>query len=510
MQTSITTQKIIYDAKKDEAFSLEHSLPEYLPGISRIIKVHAVFDKCRFYTEDLKAFMEVPVKFHVIYLSDFSGKIKSAVFDESFAISFKEPFDEKNEYSSIPSVYMGSLSAKPLSGRKIQLKGSVHAACTVYSNEETELYQKNENDSHICVLTKSITVCESISIQSDVLSTGAELNLEKDSPAASEVILPKVNIHSLKCTAGDGKMVIDGKMSLYALYECAADEAAPSGDTSYAAVESEADFKSELEDIRIKEGQVCCAYIDVNSVECACSFDSYGESRVITFDIRYTVTATAGENKEYTAAEDVFSTEYALQTESKKLLCKRITKPLHCRSSVKETVHGDISGLYDISGCFASLRSVSSETVSGKAFAVVKCLLEAVGTNSSGEMLCVDIPVTLHVPVDECADADILDYVLTVSGCNASVKDGGLETEIEFDINGTIQQSEYIPVICSAEKTEQPVQKHPKGEIIVCYPCKDDCVWSLAKKHSVSPELVKQVNKLEDNSIPAGKVIIIP
>ncbi len=511
MQQSITTEKIIYDAKKEEALNLEYSLAEYLPGISSIIKTDAVFHKCDFHEENGKAFVDIGAKFNIIYLSDFGGKIKCATFDEDFSVQLKEPFDFDLAYTALPDVYASSLGAKPVSGRKILIKGTLHVNCSIYAKEETHLYSKEDDSDHICTLTKDVTCCEKLYLRSDSMSASAELNLEKDSPAASDVIMSKANIHTLECKCDDGKINIFGKLFLYALYECIQEENSSNDSATYAAVSSETGFEASLEDPRINEHQLCTAYIDINSIECSCSYDSYGESRIITYNIKYTITANLFENKQYSVTEDVFSTKYLCQTDCKKIVCHSLVKPVHCRSAVSESVHGDLAGLNEISGCFLQIRSVSKESTSGKNFALARCLLEILGVNSSGELMSTDLPVTLHIPVDEsdCSD-ESLEFIITVCSCNAAVRDGSIDAEFVFDINGICQKQQSFQAVCSvAENTDEiPVQRN-KGEIIVCYPNHDDTLWSLAKRYAVTPESITRTNNLDTDAEALKNIIVI-
>jgi len=49
-----------------------------------------------------------------------------------------------------------------------------------------------------------------------------------------------------------------------------------------------------------------------------------------------------------------------------------------------------------------------------------------------------------------------------------------------------------------------------KGEIIICYPCKDETLWSVAKKYAVNPERIKAANGIDDDTFNAARTIMIP
>ena len=511
MQQSITTEKTVYDAKKEEHFNLELSLPEYLPGISRIVKTNTVIKNCALYTENSKAFGDIDARFDIVYISDFGEKLKCASFDESFRLPFKEPFDCSNEYSAFPSVYASTVVAKPLSSRKINLKGVLNLSCNARVAEETELFINDENSKGICTLSKTITCCNNITIQNPDMSAAAELNLEKSSPAASEVILPKASVHSLSCNCEQGKVNIKGKLSIYALYECVADEAMDESRASYASVSSEADFECSIEDSRINDSMFCNPYVDVTGVECSCSYDSYGESRIINFDIKYTLICNLFENKQYDMSEDAFSTSCLLQTQTKRIVCHKVIKTFHFQSSANETVYGDLAGLTEISHCFVQIKSVSKESVSSKAFAHAKCLLEIIGINSMGELVSADLPVTFHIPFEETEECDeSIEFYITAASCNATVRDGAIDASVTFDVNGICKEiSSCTTVQAIKEDKENPIVKN-KGEITVFYPCKNDTLWSVAKKYSVSPQAILNANKLDGATQQLGSIVIIP
>lgn len=511
MEKSITTQALIYEAKKEENINLELPVPEYLPGISKIINTSVLFSSCELHTESTKAQLETNAHFDVLYLSDFGGKIKCASFDKQFSIPFKEPFEKDTDLTAVPSVHISALSAKPISSRKILLKGTLYASCQAYSDRETPIFVSDNDEEDICVLEKKIVCCDTVIIQSSSMTATAELNLEKDSPAANEVLLPKAAVHSPECVCNDGKLTVNAKLCLYALYECLPDEVNADSSATYACVNSQTDFQCIVEDARIKENCDCLAFIDINAIDCNCSYDSYGDSRIINYTISYTLCAKLFENKEYTVTQDVFSTAFPLQVENRKTSFNVSGESFSLTRTLTESLHGDLSSLSEISCCFAHIKTVSTENSSGKTFANVKCLIEVIGINSQGSISCVSLPASFHIPFDEKVNSyDSLEYFITVISCNASLRDGSIDVSVDFDIKGIFKNNLITNAVCSITKDiENPISR-AKGQLTVYYPSKDDTLWSVSKKYFVKPSVIRSSNGIDEDTDTLDGIVIIP
>ena len=153
MQQYLTGETIIYSAKNEADKEFEWNLPEYLPGISRIAKTDVQTEKCAFIKEGTSASLEIHLKFCVVYVSDFEGRLKNAVFRESITLPFREPFEFQQDCTAIPSCYIGNLCAKAAGGRRISVKCTLFPSVSVSAETSKALYEKDENKS-ICVLKK--------------------------------------------------------------------------------------------------------------------------------------------------------------------------------------------------------------------------------------------------------------------------------------------------------------------------------------------------------------------
>ncbi len=510
MEQNIKTQKLIYDGKKEETLTKEYSLQEYLPGISRIIKTALHVKDCRFFTEGSQAFAETELKLDIIYLSDFGGKIKCACFDETVKIPFKDSFSHDGEYTPLASVYVSSLSATPVSSRKVKVRAVLQAKCNVFAYEDVSVYSANEKDEELCVLEKKMVFCESFMPDSGIMSVQSEVALESTSPPAGEIVYSRASVHSPRVEIKDGLLNVDASLSMYALYECGESSQTDDQSSSYAAISSDAPITVQLTDSRLKEGQKCLCCADVYSVLCTSSFDSFGESRIISFDVRYILRITVFEEKELVCALDAFGTRCTCSLEPVRVTCRRTTDVICSKQAVKETVHTDLNGLSDVSACFITICSVSKEMTADRHFAVAKCTLEVIGTNPSGELVCVDAPVTFHIPVSsDCPENAVPDYIISVSSCSCNVKDGYLEAEAEFDICGFCYITEHQNVLKSITPDDNAKICKNKGEITVVYPSDEDTVWSVSKKYSTSPDEIRRLNAIaEDCDKPNGIIII--
>ncbi len=507
MQQNYISELCVYSSKKDDDFEFDFTLPEYLPGIARIIKTKIRFEKCVCHVENGKVTMDADACISVLYTSDFGGKIKSALFRESLTLTFRDaPVDE---CVLVPSCYVSSISSKPFGTRKLHTKFTLHASVLGTKTFSKALLCDSECDG-ICLNKEKISVCSKASLPETVFDFDAETAIDKEKPAIEEIIFTDARVTHTRYECSDGVLRLEADIEAYVLYEISDDD----GDTAtYATAVFPTKIKQELDNPNVNEKTLCTLYLDIVSLDSAVSFDPYGENRLISFSLRYSVSGTLYNIGEFDITTDAFSERFEETPSISKHSFECISCPVSTSEKVSATIRGDFRDMYEISDVFTEIQSVSYENTDSKHFATTKCVLHIFGTNENGELCASDCPVTLHVPIklSESAKGEVFpEVILCVSGCSATLKEGELSAEFIIDVCGVFLYHSSMRIIEDiSENTEKPKDSR-KGKVTIYYPSKDESLWSIAKRYSTNPERIKASNSLESDSISGKHILIIP
>lgn len=510
MQQYIPNETMVFNAKKEENYSYEFSLPEYLPSIARIIKTTIRTEKSQIITADDKAEVELGVKISVMYLSDFQGKIKNAVFRENIRMSLKELDENTRESVFVLSHHIFSSSSRPQSPRKISVSFSVFASVFAFKNLEIKSFSPN-TDEGICSLTKKVSVCEKSVIPEQGFEFDTDLTLDSDKPPVAEVIFADAVFSDVTSVCRDDFLEISAKLVIHTLYENSLED--NSSSPSYQTVISEFPFTKTLDSSAFCKDSSNEIYIEVNTVEPSVSFDPYGENRVISFNTNYSIGVNTYKQAENEITTDAFSENYQSKANMTTLSYESLLGPISEKSTVTQEIKVDLKDMQNILDCLCKIQSVSFEQSEGKLFAAVKCRLEIFGTNSENELSITECTQLLHVPVPLPASkgTDLIpEIIVSIPNTKVYIKEGALFGEFDVAVNGVFLSKESENIVESLDQDTQKATNKDKSEIIIYYPPTDESLWSIAKKYAINPETIKKANKLETNSVKGKKMLIIP
>ncbi len=513
MEQYLPREEVIFSAKSDTEREFDFSLPEYLPGISRIVRTSACAEKCTASSEGSDVRLDLSVKFSVIYISDFGGKIKNAVFHESFPISFSGAPDAASPSFILPSCSISFCKSKPISPRKIHTRLSVISGIRIVKPSQNAVYAKDGIDS-IHIMTKPLILSKKTALYGKDGEFDADVTLDAVTPAVNELIFCDAVFCKASSKCGDGVLDYEADFTLHAMYETAGESSAETGGvSSYFTVSIPYTAKGSIYDESITPSANSHIRLDVSAVDSSVSFDSFGENKVISFNVKYSVSGILHSDFETEIATDGFSDKYECEYTKSVLTADAARTPVNSVVSVTEKVRADTSALSRLSDCFARILSVSYENSSGKYFAAAKCALEFIGTNAAGEFCALDANAVLHVPLGNVAFTDdgiYPDVILSIGSAGCMIKEG----EIICDFNVYADGYFFEKVSCGVledfkEQTDKPLSKND-GTVVVYYPSKGDILWDIAKKYKVSPEVLKEINGIDGDGTISKKTLLIP
>lgn len=510
MQQHLTEQAVVYSAKSDAEKSFDYILPEYLPGISRIIKTAVSPETCTFIANMGECACQAAVKISIIYISEYDGRIKSASFREEFSVPFKETFGHTGEFTAIPSFFVSSAHTAMLSPRKVSVKMNLQASVSAYSENVTPVFSPSEQDGMCVLKNKELAFCKKILPETQLEKT-AEISIDADKAGVGEIVYTDAAFLGVEAECGDGSLDFNASISLRMLYESAEDDGAEKGVYSY--LDTDIKLADTVHFANISDGDIPYLYIDILSAEPSVALDPYGENRLISMTVKYTVSGFAYSKKECEFVTDAFLEGCSANPEMSAVFVDTLHSHISKKEYISQNVRADIREITEVNACNTKILSVSTEHSEGRFFAVIKCLAGIFGTNLSGELSALDVPLMLKVPLgtEESLPSDAIpDCIISISGCSAQIKDGGLKMDFEVDVNGVFVLRSKSTVVSSMSQNDEKDMCRKGGEIIIYYPKKGEPLWEIAKRYRVSPEKICLANGKEEKALKDCRTVIIP
>ena len=510
MQQYLSGEALVFSAKKDGSSEFEYSLPEYLPGISRIVKSTTSVEKTVSRREGNELYCDVSLKTGIIYVSDFGNKIKSVFFDETICVPMGEFTSSGEDYIIIPSAFVSAVSSRPLNSRKFICSCTYHTSIVVLEETGGKMLETDQ-DSGICTLKETRNLCRKITLPEQLSEYEGEITIDSQARAVGEIVFADAVFCGATCTVSDSFLEYEGKFMLHILYETAKDEEA--SDSSYAVITAPITIKNSIENDKIKSGQQGFVYLDAAKPQPSAAFDGYGENRVISFVLKYSALPVLFEKFDVQTVIDAFSekTEITPVITKAAVHLPRYTVSENVRMS--EAIKTDIGNLAEISDCASKILSVTTEYSDSKFFSAAKCLVNIFGISKSGELACLDGIVTLHVPLMQGTALDrncVPEILLSIRDCTAEVREGAVNVTFDIVTNGVITEKTELNVVSDIEVGSVPAAKKHRGEIVICYPSKDEGLWDIAKKYRVNPDTIMHANNMEKDDISAKHILLIP
>ncbi len=508
--SKLSGDKIIYQAKNDIEKSFEYTLPEYLPGVARIVKAAVCPQECTFSDNEGKSAIHIPLKINVIYISEYDGRIKSFSFKEELTLILGDDFNYEGEFTAVPYCRVSSVQCQPLSQRKIAVKAYLSACALVYAENEKEMYVPDEND---CVFTKKITapVCRKKIMPDSHFENEAEIAVA-DGKTVGEIIHTDVTGVTVTAKSGEGQVDFEAAARIHVLYETP-DTDGEDSDSAYAFLDTLVTLRDTVQLDKAKKDDKVFACIDVYSAEPSLSYDSYGENKSIFLTVKYSVSGFLYECGKEDFITDVFAENCLAEAEYTDVEVESIIIPVSKKEHISQFIHIPLGEIANVAECKTKIRHVSIEEAEGKITASAKCRMEILGTNPSGELYSVDTPVILKVPVADKSGVSLgvlPEILLGISNCSAVVKDGGIEAKFEVDICGVLAGKAQLSVVSSLDISERDEKAKKSGEIIIYYPNPEEKLWDIAKKYRVNPEVLCRTNKVEEKDFSKKHTVIIP
>lgn len=511
----------IVSARDEKEQHFEELIPEYLPGIERIVHVKAIPVVRYEHIEDKSLHVSVRTVYKVMFVSEYKKQLKCTTFtkDEEFMFGIKDLPDEQGVSTVCDcNAVCSYVRAKADGARRLQVHSAISVTALVYGAVREELPFTGDGMQDVVCLERDIPVIS----MSDVTDTSGEelrlsreLTLEQAMPEVAEIVDASVSM----CVCGVDTQTgnVTGNAMFTALYR--------TPDDAYVTLGQEIPFTHRIGTLKeygeaADDGGLCghgaeSAYkvlLTPVSVTAQSSADNYGENRVITIGITASEKVIRYSGECATLCEDAFCRKYACTVSTKPYPSRRLYGTLDEKFELTGSISASGKEIDRIISADSAVYGVSTEYASGKVTVNMKLSVSVLGTSPSGDIVFVDgiLPLTavFTAETDALTDHAVFDTSACVSTIDCVLEAGEIRCTAEVCVRSIVTESLAINGVAKVEADSTSAPVRGAGELVIYYPTKSDTVWSVAKRYRVSPESLKQANGISGDGFDRRTVII--
>ncbi len=483
--TTVLLPRTVYEAGADKDIELEGTLPDYLPGINRIIRADANLLCEDVSIENGKAEVNGKAVFNLLYESDFKQKLMC----QSFSQEFTQRFDLKDmpEAELYPTArarcsYVGCKTLNPRRfmlrcradvGLEIKCMQGVQTVSVADSKGAFFKTVKQKNAVYTPSIVRDFTMEESFGLEGlppveDIVYSTIELGGgEVSTSAGAALIRAEAAFKCLYEKEGDGLQLFTKRFPVS--FSVDDDCLSPDSDVSYC--------------------------LSVKSCEAEKDIDAYGENRVVRLSYGVRVALNCVNRQELELPQDMFFEEYENENKQQQIPFEQPTKETRHRftlDKVFEIPEMALQSCTDLNvGAVVSEAVVTDEGISVKG----SCGINVFGAADDGyRAYDCNAAFGETVPFTKAGADCRLKVSAEVQGPTADISGGRLSVRIPIQLNIVATYKENVTVLASAEIEKRTDSDLGAKPIIIYYPQKGESAWDIGRRYYVDPKTVAENN----------------
>lgn len=402
------------------------------------------------------------------------------------------------------------ITVSMINSRKIEVRGLIGNAVTVYEDKDTECAIDLIGGQGIECLYKDASFTDLVISKNDIFKIKEELEIQDNKPNIREIVWHSVELRNSSVKALDDKISIRGELEIFVIYKGTEEHSSLQYLLSVRSIVKELDCQG------AKEGMMMETMCELGKGEVSCRQDKDGEDRIIAVDYNVNMNIKMYEDKEYHLLNDLFSPTVNINP-----ICEELKfENLIMRNSAKEKlthrqkIGMDKEKVLSISYAFGSVDvddiDVREDSIIVNGVVKVCVLYVAAGDEPLSSKLF-DIPFEYVVDTVSLPATASVRITPSLDMLSASLL-GSEEMEIKAQVNLGISifVSEKADVIVDMEVSDIDYDKKAAMPGIVGYIVKEgDTIWSIARKYYATTESIRCINSLDTDDIKAGDRLLI-
>ncbi len=497
----------------------EIALPDYCSDITRLLRleVHPVVDRTRVSCQDSLIVLEVSgtAYFTALWLDE-TGEVCTYSFSKDFSESYKKDIGKGISIVSdslcaeiLPIQALSSPRA--MSQRKLLSRCEIKLAVDVFANVSYVSYNALEDMEKGLVDARSsrVQVARVVAGKTEGFSLKEEIKLPSALPSASRVLSSSASVSIDSIHPSTDEATVFGTVNFKVFYLTDEEDGNSADSASFC---QPIEFKSTVAIDDCAENSLCRVRAWTGNCSCEITTDTFGENRVFSLSVPYTLSCIVMENIETELIADVYGVGSEVEFESVSGEFLEYVGTLTDSTSIREELllKGECERLEAVTGSLYPKGTVKGDD---GYFVDMRLDISAISKKENrldgGVREALDIRIPISLPdsiLHTRSDSElVLDVLPSLDSLDAQVSRGNLEITGDVVLQVQVFCKKEMKYVKTAECKEK---EREKSGIRFYYPAESDTLWSVGKRYGVMREKIKEANSIEDETLPA--VVRIP
>ena len=499
----------IFSSSTEKTVLFEDTLPEYCPGIKKILKADAITGIPEALLSGGVINISVPCDIRLVYIAE-NGNLKSVSFTHSIDASFDASrlASEYGDAAIYSKACASKVYAKPKSPRNFEAKLEVPISVCAYVFEDTPLFTPDTSGDTETICTEANMTERSIAVSEGEISD--TVTLDSSLPAAAELIDRSLCLYDIKTKCEDGRLKYNGNSVFKCTYKTV--ETANNDGSEYIYLKKEIPFDGEIISDKITKDSKAVIDTSLTALDVSLSSDPYGENRIIVISASYSTHAEIFNLNEAKFTYDGFCSLYECNFKSTVYCYDELTDIIDKSAKMTEEIPINGTNITEITDGELKLGAYYTEHSNAGVYAVSKAYAVITGSDDKGEPVCIEHRFVIKQIIDETALTSDRKYIICCKAMpiDVTLKDGTLNFEYAFKTDGAVLEKRCTTAISDAEIFYDKPKPACRSEYIIYYPDKKETLWDIAKKYEIPQKKLAEANGIDESQTLSRKTVLIP
>ncbi len=494
------TPLTVLDTVAEQLADVDLTLPDYCPDIEKILKC-TLNPGIRSKTLS-GGQLQIDGVVNVLYVESEKKTIRCCEQTVTFSQSFPVRDADEN-YIILTKTKSEYINCRALSPRRLVMHGAFSLYAKVITAQKNELFVPEQEN--LEVLNKKLRLADLKSNCQEQFTVSEEISVA-DKPAIESVLYSKVTAGVTDVKAGSGKLMVNGELNIRLFYLTDIE----TGET--AKLDYLLPFTQMIDCGGMDDGTDNILDCEVMSYDIRLKNDIMSDKPAVAFDAMLCISAEGYLTDDANVAVDAYSTQY--------------------QSAPQFSMLKTVGGVCEISDTF--MEKLTAKIDGGKVSKVLDIFADCVtlDTVSAGEGITAKGKINLCILALDGDNFPVLieracDYehpLRTSEGCNTMLfsgarvmsisyrlsDDSSVDVRCELKISGGAVKCETTKAVSGVEIFEDRPIPPDDCALTLYYASAGEELWNIAKSHNTKLRLLTEENGLEQTTLDADKMLLIP
>lgn len=480
---------------------IDFTLPDYCPAVARIFRctIHP-----RIVSRSINASSaEIDGVFcvNVIY-ADADNRISAYEYQSRFSHSF-ELSGEEREIRAICKMKVEYVNCRAVSDRKLDIHGAAALFFEAVSRKSTDIITDYDDpDGQLC--RENIPATVPMGSAEKYLMLEEEIEIGQAQLSVRMLLRYDTSVIIRECKLLNEKAIVKGEIILNAVYNTDSDK--------LQSVRSVLPFSQLLEIPGAGELCSCDAMADICQSELKPRTGIGGDIRSFSFSAKLLICANAYCEHSLEAILDAYSRKRDLEVNRSEITVKQVAQKLsEVYQNRTELSFQDItlSGIADI---WCDAPGSKARVEDGELIIDGKTTVCVIALDENGIPVFFDkaIDFSCRYPIGAVEGAHCHPELQIKTVSYTMLGNDKIELRIEVGVFACIYSVKNISVVTGLKPGENRKSNSSGSAMTIYFAAPGEKVWDIARRYCSSVEEICQINDLSEQTLSAGKMILVP